>query len=386
MVNPSKELNSMNICVISHSYPTSKTIDFVFVDQLCRQFADKGENVTIIAPQSITKCLLRHIPIAKYKTTIATEAGNSMVLYRPFWLSLGDRFTKYVGDTFRKAVLRTLNKCNTRFDVIYGHFWAQAISAMPYAKAHNIPLFAVAGEGELDTHEKMTAEAIADVRNTVRGCICVATKSKNESIAAGFATEDMCTVIPNAINPDLFYYRDKAEMRKKHGFNQEDFIVAFVGQWNSRKGVKRLSNALTKLNNPSIKAIFMGGGAEVPTYEHTIFQGTINHDILPEYLCSADVFALPTNNEGCSNAVIEAMACGLPIVSSDMEFNWDVLNETNSILWDPYDIDAIADSINKIYSDKEYRDKLHRGALTTAADLTLSARVDKILNFIKSRI
>lgn len=376
----------MNICVISHSYPTSKTIDFVFVDQLCRQFADKGENVTIIAPQSITKCIFRHIPIAKHKTVLVTEAGNRMTLYRPFWLSLGPKFTKYVGGSFRKAVLRTLRECNTKFDVIYGHFWAQAISAMPYAKEHNIPLFAVAGEGELDTHKKMTPEAIADVRNTVKGCICVATKSKNESIAAGFATEDMCTVIPNAINPDLFYYRDKAEMRKKHGFNQDDFIVAFVGQWNSRKGVKRLSDALTKLNNPNIKAIFMGRGAEVPTYEHTIFQGTINHDILPEYLCCADVFALPTNNEGCSNAVIEAMACGLPIVSSDMEFNWDVLNETNSILWDPYDIDAIAHSINRIYSEKEYRDKLHRGALATAATLTLSARADKILDFIKSRI
>lgn len=376
----------MNICVISHSFPTSKTIDFVFVDQLCRQFADKGETVTIIAPQSITKCLFRGIPITPRKSTITTEKGNKITLYRPFWISLGPRFTKFVGDSFKKAVHKTLCKANTKFNVIYGHFWAQAIVAMPYAKSQNIPLFSVAGEGELDTHLTMTKEQIEDVRNTVRGCICVATKSKNESIAAGFATEDMCTVIPNAINPDLFYYRDKAEMRKKHGFNEDDFIVAFVGQWNSRKGVQRLSEALTKLNNPNIKAIFMGRGAEVPTYNNVLFQGTVNHDILPEYLCCADVFALPTNNEGCSNAVIEAMACGLPILSSDMEFNWDVLNETNSIMWDPYDIDAIADSINKMYSDAQLRASLHQGALNTAAGLTLSARADKILSFIKSRL
>lgn len=379
-------MTDMNICVISHSYPTSKTIDFVFVDQLCRQFADKGENVTIIAPQSITKCLFRHIPIAKQKSTITTEAGNVMTLYRPFWLSLGPRYTRFVGNSFRKAVLRSLNRCKAEFDAVYGHFWAQAIVAMPYTKEHGIPLFVVSGEGELDTHKNMTQESIAEVRNTVKGCICVSTKSKNESIAAGFATEDMCTVIPNAINPKLFYCRDKAEMRRKHGFSQDDFIVAFVGQWNSRKGVKRLSDALAKLDNPNVKAVFMGRGEEKPTYEHTVFQGTVNHDVLPEFLCCADVFALPTNNEGCSNAVIEAMACGLPVVSSDMEFNWDVLNESNSIMIDPYDTDAIANAINKIYTDKEYREKLHQGALATAAGLTLSVRADKFLNFIKSRI
>ena len=130
----------------------------------------------------------------------------------------------------------------------------------------------------------------------------------------------------------------------------------------------------------------MGRGAEVPTYKYILFQGTVNHDILPEYLCCADVFALPTNNEGCSNAVIEAMACGLPILSSDMEFNWDVLNESNSIMWNPYDIDAIAESINKMYSDKQLRETLRLGAIKTAAGLTLSSRADKILSFIKSKI
>lgn len=376
----------MHIVVISHSFPTSKTIDFIFVDQLCRQFANKGEKITIIAPQSLTKCLFRGIPISKKKSIIKTDLGKIITLHRPYWFSMGNKYTKYVGNSFNKAVLRTLKRIKEPIDVIYGHFWAQAIAAMPYAVEKKIPLFAVAGEGELDTHKKMTQEAIAEVRNCVRGCICVASKSKNESIRAGFATEDMCTVIPNAINPDLFYCRDKNEMRKKHGFNEDDFIVAFVGQWNSRKGVRRLSDALSKLNNPKIKAIFMGRGAEVPTYKNVLFQGTVNHDILPEYLCCADVFALPTNNEGCSNAVIEAMACGLPILSSDMEFNWDVLNESNSIMWDPYDIDAIAESINKMYSDKQLRESLRLGALKTAAGLTLSARADKILSFIKSRL
>ena len=175
-------------------------------------------------------------------------------------------------------------------------------------------------------------------------------------------------------------------MRAKYSFGKDDFIVAFVGQWNSRKGVQRLSDALSKLNNPNIKAIFMGKGAEVPTYQFTIFQGTVNHDILPEYLACADIFALPTINEGCCNAVIEAMACGLPIVSSNMEFNWDVLNNTNSIMFDPMNIDEIAIAIKKLYEDKTLRESLSKGAIATTKDLTISARADKILNFIEDRL
>ena len=171
----------MHIVVISHSFPTKKTIDFVFVEQLCREFADKGNKVTVIAPQSLTKCYFRNIPITKYKTFVKTVNNNEYTLLRPWWVSLGNRYTRLVGNTFNKAVSRALQSIYQPIDVIYGHFWAQAIAALPFAKKNNIPLFAVAGEGELDTHKNMTTESIREVREYVSGCICVASKSKHES-------------------------------------------------------------------------------------------------------------------------------------------------------------------------------------------------------------
>ncbi len=67
--------------------------------------------------------------------------------------------------------------------------------------------------------------------------------------------------------------------------------------------------------------------------------------MIPNYICASDVFVLPTTAEGCCNAIIEAMGCGLPIVSSDRAFNYDILNEENSILVDPESVDEIDNAI-----------------------------------------
>lgn len=375
----------MNIFVVCQSFPTSKTIDFVFVEQLCREFADLGEKVTVIAPQSIFKSFIRSIPLQKTRSIIRTK-NNSFTLLRPYCISFGNGLHKLNKRFFDHAVLRVCRKIDTVPDVLYGHFWCCGDAVLPYAIKKDIPLFVVAGEGKISSHEIMSETEVASLRNAVEGVICVSSKSKKESIAVGFTSEDKCTVIPNAVNPALFYPRDKISMRDKLNLPQDSFILAFVGQFNSRKGVARLCEALKKLNNLNIKIIFMGTGAERPDYEGTLFAKTVNHNDLPEYLSAADAFILPTINEGCSNAIIEAMACGLPILSSDMDFNRDVLNESNSILFDPMNTDEIAKSITTIYSNSEMREKLSKGALGIASKLTIHERAKKILNFIKSRL
>ena len=100
----------------------------------------------------------------------------------------------------------------------------------------------------------------------------------------------------------------------------------------------------------------------------------------------ADIFVLPTLNEGCCNAVVEALACGLPVVSSDRPFNYDVLNESNSIMVDPMNVDEIADAIRKLKEDKELRHRLAEGALKMAEELTIDRRAQRILEFMESHI
>ena len=116
-----------------------------------------------------------------------------------------------------------------------------------------------------------------------------------------------------------------------------------------------------------------------------LFEGRLLHEQIPIYLNAADVFVLPTLKEGCCNAVVEAMACGLPIISSNLAFNWDVLDETNSIMIDPQNIQQIRDAIIKLRDDSVLRKRLAEGALRKAESLTIDQRAKEIMKFFTNQ-
>ena len=100
-----------------------------------------------------------------------------------------------------------------------------------------------------------------------------------------------------------------------------------------------------------------------PDCEGILFKGKLPHEEIPLYLNTADVFVLPSLAEGCSNSIVEAMACGLPVISSDLSFNYDILNADNSILVNPNDVGEISAAIKKLM-DEGYIKKYGSGKNT----------------------
>lgn len=376
----------MNICIVSPSFPTPKTIDFVFVEQLCFAFSDLGVKVMVVAPQSITKCVFRKIPIVPVHSFSSTKNNNKIEIYRPYALTFGTcSINKYFDYFNRWLFARCIHKMKNKPDVFYGHFWESIYRSYPFAKKMGVPLFGASGEEDVKYYINKKKDYIDQVSSYLCGIINVSKKNHDECINMGLVPKEKTIIIPNAIDSNLFRLMDKIVMRKKLGFSENDFIVAFVGQFVSRKGVMRLSEALSYLNDPKIKAFFIGDGVESPQYDGILYKGLVKHEKLPEYLNCADVFVLPTENEGCSNAIIEAMACGLPIISTDAPFNYDILNESNSILVDCHNIEQLGNAIRELKSNTELRQNLAEGALKEASKLTIDVRASKILEFIESK-
>ena len=145
-----------------------------------------------------------------------------------------------------------------------------------------------------------------------------------------------------------------------------------------------------KLNDPTIKVMFIG--KPFPGYDYDfdcpgiIHKGPLDHDLLPQYLNCADVFVMPTQKEGCCNAIVEALAMGIPVISSDGAFNDDILDENNSIRLDPNDIDAIASAIKKMKEDRSLRHKMVEYSLSRHAEYSIQVRAKRIINFIENKI
>ena len=379
-----------NMCIISAEYPSDKRMAYTFLEQLVNKFTDLGVNCYVIAPQSISRKILRGYKINKTKYIRYTDEEKEVKVYAPLYLTYSKKLAKYNLQSFKKSVGKqfALLSKNIKFDAIYAHFiFPSAIVANQIGKEYNIPVFFAYGENTTYTIDHLGKEKTSELLKGVSGVISVSEQNKKRLIDNKIVSSDLIEVFPNAINSNIFYKKDKKLMREKLGYDDNDFIVAFVGRFIPLKGIERLCDALNSIGNDNIKAIFIGGqGTCKPNYKNILYEGELEQKKIPDYLSASDIFVLPTTAEGCCNAIVEALACGLPVVSSNKEFNNDILDNTCSIRIDSMSVEEIKEAIIKLYSDKKMREDLSDGAVLKSKGLNLDNRAEKILNYIKKII
>lgn len=385
----------MNICFSAGFYPTDSKPYAAFIAALSKQFALLDCHVVVIAPQSLTKSFFRNQKLLPRYVREYVDDIHFVDIYRPYALTFGDGFIRGNLTLFmnRIAVQRVLFKGNFQPDVIYAHFWTSAYSVLFYAIRHHVPLFVATGEDKISFTRYLKDNTIKLFRRFVRGVICVSTKNRIESVSLGLADPQKCLVLPNAVDLSSFIRMDRTQVRRQLHISEESFIVAYVGRFVHRKGSKRLSDAISLLFNKGeeVQSIFIGGSIEddsceyVPTCPGILYCTNLPHHEVCKYLNCADVFVLPTLAEGCSNSIVEAMACGLPIISSDLDFNYDILDSSNSLLINPMDISQLADAILYLKKNKLLREKMGENSYRKVQSLDLKKRASRILDFMNER-
>lgn len=378
-----------SITVIAGNYPAPGRAALVFVQQLVHAMIGQGVKVTVVAYQSVIHSLVHREKLLPRHSTGVAEEGVEYDIYRPYTLSFGNRdlfpaLTKWFN---RRSILSTIKKGNS--DVLYAHFWSSALPVYEYAKENGIPLFVACGEGD-DALEDMVAtmpkEQLAALASAVTGVVSVSSENKRKCIDFGLSKAENTDVFPNCVNTAFFHKRDAKELKNSLGIKDNDFVLCFVGGFTPRKGPDRVAQAIKNLNDPRIKVMFIG--KEFPGYAYDfdcpgiIHKGPLDHDLIAEYMSCADVFVLPTQKEGCSNAVVEALAMGLPVVSSDGPFNDDILDEKNSIRINPDDVEALTDAIRKLRDDKELRKSMADYSNSRHEEYSIEGRAKRILDFI----
>lgn len=374
------------ICIITNGYPTKEDPVYAFIQPLVREMADAGAACTVIAPQSITNQAKLHKQKRPYRWIDVTEHGNEIVIYQPEFISCSNLklFGINISTQLRDAAIeRCFRKEKLHPDILYAHFWDCGIVAGKISQINHISVYVATGESKIRVREYYSQRKIDKYLPSIKGVIAVSTKNLEESRNLDllrFAPKTC--VLPNAINPNEFYCIPKEEARRMLGFAPNEKIVIFVGAFCHRKGVLRVVEAVEKLDG--VKLILIGSGEQTPQSDRILFSGKVPHNELVKYLNAADVFALPTLAEGCCNAIVEALACGVPVVSSNLPFNFDILNDSNSIMINPESVDEISEALNEIFAKRDIQNALVSGAKETGKTLNIFHRCKSVLDMMET--
>ena len=378
----------MHICFVVEGYPTPADPFMTFIKNTVAEMARQGVKCSVIAPQSLTRALAHRVPVRqRYLKDYVSEDGYFVEIYQPKYITLSGRTGRINRGLFIRAAKRAYRKmAKANIDALYAHFWHMGVAASMLDKSK--PLFVACGESKICVKNLYSTQSINRMLGQLSGTIYVSTKSFEESEELQLQSKDNPYIIlPNGYDPAKFRKMDKESARSTLNWPQNAKIVAFVGAFVPRKGVTRVSEALTQINKKQkVYSCFIGDGLEMPTCPNQLHVGKVDHSMIAEYLNASDVFVLPTTNEGCCNAIIEAMACGLPIISSNLTFNDDILKSSNSIRVDPMDVEAISRAIKELLDNPEKSICMGEKSSELAKSLTIEQRIIKLRTFMEQNI
>ena len=380
------------LCILTDGFPIDGFPVNSFLEQLVFAFVDMGIQCDVVAPNTPVYSWIKKIPYnPKVHSIRTTKRGNTFHVYCPPFFALmgrkrlGINFMKCYQKAHCKATMKFLRKLNTSYDALYAHFiMPSALTAVTVGQKTDTPVFFAYGDSSLDAiTDIFPVRELQQRLQAVRGVVAVSSKNRDELMEQQVVDAEKIDVFLNAVDLSAFYVMDKNKARKELGIDPEDFVISFIGHFNHRKGSLRVSQAIDTLEG--VKSIFIGAGNDAPDCDGIVFSGRLPNDKIVTYLNASDVFVLPTLAEGCCNAIIEAMACGLPIISSDLPFNDDILDASNSIRINPNHVHEIADAIRLLQTSGDKRSALSRGALKTAQKLSIDQRAKNIIAFMNAR-
>jgi glycosyltransferase involved in cell wall biosynthesis len=192
--------------------------------------------------------------------------------------------------------------------------------------------------------------------------------------------------IPNGLDVERFRPADAAtrvELRRRLSLPEDAVIVLFVGRLSTQKGVHDLYH-VWQTTKPNATLVLVGSRHTVGAMDELPeTPGVIVRDFTPnivDYYHAADVFVLPSYAEGMSNAMLEAMACGLPSVATRIGAADEMVQDgSNGYLMQPGDREKLASSLGALIDDAAMRAAFsERAAAAIREQFSERAVVDRI--------
>ena len=342
----------MKVLIITNAFPNSaEETRGIFTYQIVAALREKC-NIRVIAPLPWAPRVVAKKFAAKYPHARVPFHENigDIEIYHPRYLVI----PKLVG--FMHAVfmffplIKLVNRLENeeKVDLINAHWiFPDGVAATWIARRLRKPIVLTALGCDVNLYSTMILRKfqIAGALKSADHITAVSSDLK-DMVCSLKIPEKNVDVIPNGIDLSLFSIIDKLDARKEVGISPKQSLILTVGSLDEVKGTKFLLEALgamKKSGSPLPLLISIGDGPLKPSLcslaeklgiaDHARFLGKRPHKEIPLWMNAANLFCLPSLREGHPNVVVEALACGVPVVASNVGAIPQTINSTNGYIW-----------------------------------------------------
>ena len=325
-----------HVVALSTLYPNAVNPRFgTFVARSLEALARLGDwRVTLINPIGLPPLALgRYRPLAEL-APLAEEGG--VTVHRPHFTLIPRIGARRNATAIARAVLPLVRRihADTPIDILDAQFFfPDGPAAAEIAGATGLPLSIKARGSDISFwgEHGFARNQMLDAAHTATGLLAVSHDLAGQMAAMGMDAGKI-TVHYTGLDRDRFRPFDHPQLRsqlsRELGFTLPDNLplLACVGALIERKGQGIAIAALPAI--PDARLVLIGKGEDEARLralaisegvaDRVHFAGSVDHDLMPLLLSAADVMVLPTVAEGLANAWVEALACGTPVVTSDV--------------------------------------------------------------------
>jgi UDP-glucose:(heptosyl)LPS alpha-1,3-glucosyltransferase len=223
-----------------------------------------------------------------------------------------------------------------------------------------------------------------------------AVSERTAALLEGYFHRQDVRIIPNAVDTAQFSstvrVSRRSEARMRRNFKESDFVLLLIGNDWANKGLFTILGALPKLGDTPLKLLVVGNDDASSWRPMTERLGVLDRcnwetactDIFDAY-AAADVYVSPSQEDSFGMPVAEAMACGLPVVTSAFAGVSSLLHDgiDGFVLQDPRDAETLAKLIRMLFDQKELRNRVGEAARKTALEWTWDRNAAAVWELVK---
>lgn len=371
-------MRPLRILLFSTLYPSSvQPSHGIFVQTRLRHLLSSGDvDARVIAP--VPWFPSRHPRFGEYAQLAAVpemERRFDIDVAHPRFIRLpkvGMSSAPFTLAAAGLAAARRLQRTGFDFDVIDAHyFYPDGVAATLIGRVLGKPVVITARGTDVNLipRHAIPRRLILGAARRAAHMITVCRALKDELVSLG-APERHITVLRNGVDLALFRPEDRDAARARFGV--EGFALASVGHLIDRKGHHHAIEALTRL--PGDVSLYIAGTgpeeqrlrqlAAAHGLEHRVrFLGSLAQDELRTLYNAADALVLASSREGWANVLLEAMACGTPVVASNVWGTPEVVaSDEAGVLMPSLDADGVAQGVSRLRDNLPQRTATRRFA------------------------